>query len=159
MVNKELLIIETSPLSKSARKHIRLEKSLGHSEQAHEYYLGEINSPKKIKKREMNILGSIEEVLGNDLDYYKKLSLPEIEKNIIEMEGFLTSERQPSETTENFILKAWKEEKGSKKVNLYLWLLSKVHPQELNDLMIVDEKNRNKIFLLRDQAIFNKKHR
>jgi len=118
-----------------------------------ELHLPGKNSSEEIEKRKTSFLKSVEDLLGSSLNSYKDLSLPEVEKEIANMEGVPTSVRQPNETAEVFILKAWKEEKGSRKVNLYLWLLDKVYPQELEYLMIVDEKNRNKIFLLRDQAL------
>lgn len=124
-----------------------------------DYRLEELNSPDEIKKRKMHAVNSLEELLGSRLDNYKKLSLSEIEEKIIIMEGVPTLERQPVKTTENFIIKILEEEKSSEKVNLYLWLLDKIHPDDLDYLMIVNEKNRNKLFLLRDQGLAKKNHR
>jgi len=121
--------------------------------------LEELNSPDEIKKRKMHVVNSLEELLNSRLDKYKELSLSETEEKIILMEGVPTSERQPAKTTENFILKTLIEEKSSEKVNLYLWLLNKIHPDDFDYLMIVDEKNRNKLFLLRNQDLAKKNHR
>ena len=162
MANNEVLIIappqEAHPLSKSVCKHIRIEKSLGHDQQAKEYHLQEINSPKELRKRRINFSERAEGFLGNRLNPYKDFSLPEIEEKIVSMEGVSTSERQMGKTAEDFILKAWGDGKDSGEINLYLWFLNKIYPKDLEDLMIVDEKNRNKLFLLRDQAIAKRNH-
>lgn len=162
-VNKEALII-TPPqefrLSKSARKHIRIEKSLKHNQEAIDYRLHELNSPKKIKERQINVVSDIEEYLSLDKDFnqYKNLSLFETKKRIALMEGIPFGERKPKETSIDFILKNWEEDGSSKKISLYLWFLSKACPEDFEDLMIVDQNNKNKLVLLRDQAL-NKKSR
>lgn len=161
VVNKEALII-TPPqefrLSKSARKHIRIEKSLKHKQEANDYRLYEINSPKKIKERRISIINNIEEYLSSDKDFnqYKNLSLFETKKRIALMEGISFEERKTKETSVDFILKNWGESGSSKKISLYLWFLNKACPQDFNDLMIIDQNNKNKLVLLRDQALGKK---
>ena len=159
--NKEALTIVPSQklrLSKTIRENIPVEKSLKNNQETDDYLLHELNSPKKIKERKISTINNIEEYLFLDKDFnqYKNLSLSEIKKRIAAMEDIPFSKRKPKETTTDFILKNWEEYGSSKKINLYLWFLNKACPQDFKDLMIVDQKSRNKLVLLRDQALKRK---
>ena len=131
-----------------------------------------INSPFAIKKRKEIFFKDIEEYFfDNKSSSREKLNLINLYSNeqakveIVKFEALSAEQRKNNFNLEKFITSRWGKIIKARKENpkdiysqeglyLYLFLLDKAYPEDMDRLMNIIDKNRNKILLakLRDDA-------